>query len=43
MQMIQNSLAIRQVSPRDVEETEVRWIYLGFADDDAVMLGLRLK
>jgi anthranilate 1,2-dioxygenase large subunit len=43
MQMIQNSLAIRQVSPRDVEEIEVRWTYLGFADDDAVMLDLRLK
>lgn len=43
MQQIQNSLTIRQVSRRGVEETEVRWTYFGFADDDAEMLDLRLK
>jgi terephthalate 1,2-dioxygenase oxygenase component alpha subunit len=43
IQQIQNSLAVRQVIPRGVEETEVRWTHFGFADDDADMLDLRLK
>jgi anthranilate 1,2-dioxygenase large subunit len=43
IQQIQNSLAVRQVIPRGVEETEVRWTHFGYADDDAGMLDLRLK
>ena len=43
IQQIQNSLAVRQVIPRGVEETEIRWTHFGFADDDADMLDLRLK
>lgn len=43
IQQIQNSLAVRQVIPKGVEETEVRWTHFGFVDDDAGMLDLRLK
>lgn len=43
IQQLQNSLAARQVIPRDVEETEVCWTLFGFADDDSDMLDLRLK
>jgi phenylpropionate dioxygenase-like ring-hydroxylating dioxygenase large terminal subunit len=43
IQQIQNSLAVRQVIPRGVEETEIRWTHFGFVDDDADMLALRLK
>jgi phenylpropionate dioxygenase-like ring-hydroxylating dioxygenase large terminal subunit len=37
MQQIRNSLAVRQVIPKGVGETELVWTYYGFADDDSVM------
>ncbi len=43
IQQIQNALAVRQVIPRGPEETELRWTHFGFADDDAELLGARLK
>lgn len=43
IQQIQNALAVRQIIPRGVEETEIRWTHFGFVDDDADMLDLRLK
>jgi anthranilate 1,2-dioxygenase large subunit/terephthalate 1,2-dioxygenase oxygenase component alpha subunit len=43
MQQIQNSLVVRQVVPTGLDRTEVVWTYYGFEDDDAELLGLRLK
>ncbi|HXZ02595.1 MAG TPA: aromatic ring-hydroxylating dioxygenase subunit alpha [Stellaceae bacterium] len=43
LQQIQNSLALRQIVPRGVGETELLWTYIGFADDDEEMLMIRQK
>jgi len=43
MQQVQNSLAVRQIIPRGVEETELVWTYFGFADDDEATLRARIK
>ena len=43
MQQVQNSLAVRQVIPRGVDETELVWTYFGFTDDDDATLCARLK
>jgi len=43
VQQIQNSLAVRQIVPRGVGETELLWTYLGYEDDDAAMLMRRQK
>jgi phenylpropionate dioxygenase-like ring-hydroxylating dioxygenase large terminal subunit len=43
VQQIQNSLALRQIVPRGIGETELLWTYLGYADDDAAMLAIRQK
>ncbi len=43
VQQIQNSLAVRQIVPRGVGETELFWTYLGYVDDDAAMLAIRQK
>jgi anthranilate 1,2-dioxygenase large subunit len=43
VQQIQNSLAVRQVVPRGVGETELLWTYFGYADDDEAMLAIRQK
>jgi phenylpropionate dioxygenase-like ring-hydroxylating dioxygenase large terminal subunit len=43
IQQIQNALAVRQIIPRGVEETEIRWTHFGFVDDAADMLDLRVK
>lgn len=43
VQQIQNSLAVRQIVPRGVGETELLWTYLGYEDDDAAMLTVRQK
>jgi anthranilate 1,2-dioxygenase large subunit/terephthalate 1,2-dioxygenase oxygenase component alpha subunit len=43
VQQIQNSLAVRQIVPRGVAQTELLWTYLGYADDDAEMLMTRQK
>jgi anthranilate 1,2-dioxygenase large subunit len=38
-----NSLAVRQIIPKSVNETELSWTYYGYADDDADMIRRRLK
>jgi anthranilate 1,2-dioxygenase large subunit len=43
VQQIQNSLAVRQIVPRGVGQTELLWTYLGYADDDDEMLMARQK
>jgi anthranilate 1,2-dioxygenase large subunit len=43
IQQILNALAVRQLVPRGVGEAELIWTILGFADDDAEMMELRLK
>lgn len=43
LQQIQNSLALRQIVPRGVGETELLWTYLGYEDDDPAMLMRRQK
>ncbi|HUK11486.1 MAG TPA: aromatic ring-hydroxylating dioxygenase subunit alpha [Stellaceae bacterium] len=43
LQQVQNSLAVRQVVPRGVGQTELFWTHLGFTDDDAAMRAIRLK
>lgn len=43
LQQVQNSLAIRQIVPTGVEETDLNWTYIGFEDDDDETTELRLK
>jgi anthranilate 1,2-dioxygenase large subunit len=43
LQQIRNAIAVRVVRPRGVEKTELDWIHLGFADDDAAMTERRLR
>ncbi len=43
LQQIMNSLAVRQVVPKGVGETELVWTCFGYADDDERMTELRLK
>lgn len=43
VQQIRNCIAIRQILPRGIAETELNWTYLGFEDDDAAMEKRRLK
>ena len=43
LQQVHNSIALRQVLPKGVGETELLWTFLGFEDDDAEMQRLRLK
>jgi phenylpropionate dioxygenase-like ring-hydroxylating dioxygenase large terminal subunit len=43
IQQILNALAVRQLVPRGVDSSELMWTILGFEDDDADMLELRLK
>ncbi len=43
LQQVHNSLAIRQVLPKGVGETELIWTFIGFADDDPELRRLRLK
>ncbi len=38
-----NSIAIRQVLPKGVSETELVWSHVGYADDDPAMQARRLK
>lgn len=42
LQQINNSIALRLVLPKGPAETELQWVYLGFADDDAAMTARRL-
>jgi anthranilate 1,2-dioxygenase large subunit len=43
LQQIHNSIALRLVLPKGPEETELQWIFIGFADDDAAMTERRLQ
>ncbi len=43
LQQIMNSLAVRQVVPRGVKETELLWTCFGYAGDDEAMLERRMK
>lgn len=43
VQQILNALAVRQLIPRGVDESELVWTVLGFEDDDTDMQELRLK
>jgi anthranilate 1,2-dioxygenase large subunit len=43
LQQIQNSVAVRQILPRGVAQTELNWTYLGFADDTEEQRTIRLK
>jgi phenylpropionate dioxygenase-like ring-hydroxylating dioxygenase large terminal subunit len=43
MHQIQNSLAVRQILPKGVDETELNWTYFGFEDDDDAMRDIRLR
>ncbi|MCL6593132.1 MAG: hypothetical protein K6T31_04075 [Alicyclobacillus sp.] len=38
-----NLMAVRQIVPKGVRETELVWTYFGYADDDEEMLKFRLK
>ncbi|MBV8335942.1 MAG: Rieske (2Fe-2S) protein, partial [Alphaproteobacteria bacterium] len=43
LQQIRNTIAVRVIHPRGIEKTELEWIHLGFADDDATMTERRLR
>jgi phenylpropionate dioxygenase-like ring-hydroxylating dioxygenase large terminal subunit len=42
LHQIRNSLAARQVVPKGIDRTELRWTLFGFADDDEAMTRRRL-
>jgi anthranilate 1,2-dioxygenase large subunit len=43
LQQIQNSIAVRQVLPRGIQQTQLGWTYLGFADDTPEQRRVRMK
>jgi anthranilate 1,2-dioxygenase large subunit/terephthalate 1,2-dioxygenase oxygenase component alpha subunit len=43
LQQIMNSLAVRQVLPKGVGETELAWTCFGYASDDETMIERRMK
>ncbi len=43
VQQIENTLAVRQVLPKAVDEMELTFIFFGYEDDDDEMNALRLK
>jgi anthranilate 1,2-dioxygenase large subunit len=43
LQQIRNTIAVRVLRPRGVDKSELEWIHLGFADDDAAMTERRLR
>ena len=43
LQQIQNCLAVRQVLPRGLMQTDLHWTYLGYADDTPAQRTMRLK
>jgi phenylpropionate dioxygenase-like ring-hydroxylating dioxygenase large terminal subunit len=43
LQQIRNTIAVRVLKPRGVDRSELEWIHLGFADDDAAMTERRLR
>ena len=43
LQQVQNAVAVRQIVPRGVDQTDLNWIYLGFTDDTPELRMHRLK
>lgn len=43
LQQIRNSLAVRRIVPRGLNETELVWTAFGYADDDAPLTARRLR
>ncbi len=43
LQQVHNAVAVRQVVPRGVAESDLNWVYLGFKDDTAELRRHRLK
>ena len=43
LQQIRNTIAVRVLRPRGIDRSELEWIHLGFADDDAAMEERRLR
>ncbi|SAK80491.1 aromatic oxygenase [Caballeronia glebae] len=43
LQQIQNAIAVRQILPRGIAETELNWTYLGFEDDTPELREMRLR
>lgn len=43
LQQIQNSVAVRQILPRSVDRTKLKWTYLGFESDTEEQRLVRLK
>lgn len=43
LQQIRNTIAVRVLRPRGLEQSELDWIHLGFADDDEAMTERRLR
>jgi phenylpropionate dioxygenase-like ring-hydroxylating dioxygenase large terminal subunit len=40
---VQNTLAVRRIVPKGIDQTEVYWTYLGFIDDTPDLRTMRLK
>jgi hypothetical protein len=43
LQQVQNALAVRQIVPRGVDQTDLNWTYIGFADDTPELRAHRLR
>ena len=43
MAQVQNTLAVRRIVPKGIDQTEVYWTYLGFIDDTPDLRTMRLK
>jgi len=43
LQQIHNAIAVRQVLPRGVAQTDLHWTYLGFTDDTPDLRAIRIK
>jgi phenylpropionate dioxygenase-like ring-hydroxylating dioxygenase large terminal subunit len=43
LQQVQNALAVRQIVPRAVDQTDLNWTYIGFADDTPELRAHRLR
>jgi phenylpropionate dioxygenase-like ring-hydroxylating dioxygenase large terminal subunit len=43
LQQVQNAIAVRQIVPRGVDQCDLNWTYLGFADDTTELRLHRLK
>jgi hypothetical protein len=43
LQAIHNSLAVRQILPKNARQTDLVWTLIGFTDDDERLQTLRMK